>query len=423
MIVAHLGPPLRRQGGPAGYLSQLAGALAGDTGTHTVLFPAAAPAARRAAPMALGAVVTAARRARRTWFGAPRRFRPDLADLIRTNGPVASQVDEAWAAMQRESQPSLTHAAAAGADVLVAHDTPTADAALQEGSGDRQVWLMVHNPMPLGLYLAWCWGVPEERWEQVAAYPDVRDAIDRERRVMAAVDRLLLPSPEAGRELVRADPRLEAVVARATWLLSGATGREPERPRRTPRDRREWRLPEDRPVGLFLGNALPYRGLDLLMGALDELPASSVLPGIVAVAGPAADGLPFHPRLRALGAVQDVADLLSVVDFVINVNRFSLFDLSIVEALEAGRPLLLAPVGGNLTVRNLGAGAVMLGDLMSTGVASGLTRMFALTAADRAALGARSRAVWEAHLSPVHLGARHLRLYDEAASVARTRVG
>jgi glycosyltransferase involved in cell wall biosynthesis len=282
---------------------------------------------------------------------------------------------------------------------------------------------MVHNPMPLGLYLAWCWGVPEERWEQVAAYPDVRAASDRERRVMAAVDRLLLPSPEAGRELVRADPRFESVVARATWLLSGATGRDPDQPCRTPRNRRGWRLPEDRPVGLFLGNALPYRGLDLLIGAIDGLPAPSKLPGIVAVAGPAADELPFHPRLRALGAVGDVADLLAVVDFVININRFSLFDLSVIEALEAGRPLLLGPVGGNLTFRNLGAGAVMLDDLSVGGVAKGLARMFGLTSADRARLGARSRAAWEAHLSPPQSGARHLRLYDEAASVARTRVG
>jgi glycosyltransferase involved in cell wall biosynthesis len=424
MIVAHLGPRSGRQGGPAGYLAELGAAVAGVTAPHTVLVPPAAPEPVRLPRSSINALSTVLRRARRTWIGAPQFGRPFARDLAREGGPAHAQIAAAWDAMQRESRESLVAAAEASADVLFAHDAPTAEAALVGRSHNRQVWLMAHNPMPLGLYLAWCWGVPEERWETVAAYPDVRSSTDREFRVFSEVDRLLFPSPEAGRELARVDARFERVVAKATWLLTGASPPPRQQPDTAAGDtRRRWGLGSDSTVGLFIGNALAYRGLDLLIAALDLLPPASALPGVVAVAGCPADTLPFHRRLRALGHVRDVAGLLSAVDFVVNVNRFSLFDLSTIEAAQAGRPLLLSPVGGNLTFRNLGAGAVMLDGLSPADTARGLERMFSLPAAERAALGARSRAAWEGHLTPSHLRARHLALYEEAASKPRAHAG
>src|SRR5260370_3439269 len=53
---------------------------------------------------------------------------------------------------------------------------------------------------------------------------------------------------------------------------------------------------------------------------------------------------------------------LASVDFLINVNRFTLFDLSTIEAAQAARPLLLHAVGGNRTFERLGAGCIMLDD-------------------------------------------------------------
>jgi hypothetical protein len=138
---------------------------------------------------------------------------------------------------------------------------------------------------------------------------------------------------------------------------------------------------------------------------------------VIAVAGCPAEQIPFHPRLRALGTVTDVADLLAAVDFVINVNRFSLFDLSTIEAVEAGRPLLLSPVGGNLTFRDLGAGCVMIESLEPSAIAAGVRTAFAMPASVRAELGARSRACYDAHLTPRHLRQRHVDLYDAAAAI------
>jgi glycosyltransferase involved in cell wall biosynthesis len=126
------------------------------------------------------------------------------------------------------------------------------------------------------------------------------------------------------------------------------------------------------------------------------------------------DTLPLHPRLTALGRVDEVAELMASVDFLINVNRFSLFDLSIIEALEAGLPLLLTAVGGNCTFRDLGAGCLMFDDLTPEAVARGIARGFRMSDRERLALAGRSRACYDSHLTLRHLRDRHVAAYDAA---------
>ena len=152
---------------------------------------------------------------------------------------------------------------------------------------------------------------------------------------------------------------------------------------------------------------------DLVPGTCEMMPADAKL--AVAVAGPPADRVPAHPRLRALGRVEDVASLLQSVDFLINVNRFTLFDLSTIEATQAGKALLLHAVGGNRAFERLGAGCVMLSDLEPSTVARGLTAMATLDSSSLGALAERSRSCWQEHLTPRHMWERHLALYDEVA--------
>jgi glycosyltransferase involved in cell wall biosynthesis len=421
MIVAHLGPASARQGGPAGYIAQLAAAIdAHGSGPHTVVFP---PQASETATTRSGSgttLFTALRRLRRTLVGAPAYYRPPTAQLVRVGGHGDALLADVWASVQADAGPALSRALEANADVLFAHDPPTAEAALTHRVDGREVWLMMHSPMPLALYLVWCWGVPEDTWQNVRSFPDVQSWIARELRVMSDVDRLLIPCQEAAGELVRVFSRFEQVMGRATYLMTGAAGplrRSPELARDNLR--RQWGLPIDRPVGLFIGNAQPYRGLDLLLVSLAHLTSGSDVPGVVAVAGCPPDRLPYHPRLRALGHVRDVSDLLAAVDFVINVNRFSLFDLSTIEAAEAGRPLLLSPVGGNLTFRDLGAGCLMLDELTPRAIADGIARMFRLAPGERNQLGLASRTAYERHLTPRHLRDRHMSLYEAALPRAR----
>jgi glycosyltransferase involved in cell wall biosynthesis len=299
-------------------------------------------------------------------------------------------------------------------DVLFAHDPAVAERLLSLRLPGQQVWLMVHSPMPIALYLAWAFGVPEWEWTAIASLPDTRQWIDWELDLWSRVDRLVAPCPEAIVELARVDARF-GVPRDIGYVLTGASG--PARAFASDTRealRRRWKLPANEPIGLFLGSAQPYRGLDALLAAVDALPDST--PGRVAIAGPSRDAAPRHRRLLWLGQVREVSDLLQAVDFVVNVNRFSLFDLSMIEALEAGRPLLMHGIGGNLRFATLGAGCRLLSDLHPSTIARGLGELFTMDSAEREALGRQSRALYESELTPDHLWSRHAALYDNAAA-------
>ena len=423
MRVVHVGPPPARLGGPAGYLHELSRAAEGrDARGHEVLFPPPPPEAPQKPAAPLSAWREAARKVKRRLLGAPRRYRPPQAELRERGGRIHRMMEETAVQVVAESAASL-ELGRQGGGVLFTHDVFAAEHLLEqhplEESG-QEVWLLVHAPFPIALYLVWSWGVPEMPWQEILALPDVAAWVERELAVWKKVHRLILPCREAGEELVRCDSRFAAPLGRADWLLTGAAGPAPADPSASRAAlRARWGLPADRPVGLFLGNSQPYRGLDALLAALPLLPSEGDLPGVLAVAGPAPESLPSHPRLHSLGRVADVAGLLRAVDFVVNVNRFSLFDLSTIEAAEAGLPLLLHSTGGNRTFRDLGAGCGMIPDLSPGSIAAGLASLLGLTARERDALGRASRACYEAHLTPARLWDRHLDLYDRAAELRK----
>jgi glycosyltransferase involved in cell wall biosynthesis len=273
---------------------------------------------------------------------------------------------------------------------------------------------MLHAPMPLALYLAWSWSVPEVEWKEILTFPDVRALIDRELDVCRRVDRIIVPCPEAIDEFVRCDRRFESIRRRASFVMTGARRSNTTLPASRDDTRALFGLPLDEPVGLFLGNQEPYRGLDRLLCGLEALDEPRIVPGAIAIAGPDPRHLPSTRRVRPLGRVNDVPALLSAVDFVVNVNRFNLFDLSIIEALEAGRPLLLHATGGNRAFARLGAGCDLIVDLEASSIAAGLERMFTMPRASLAALGARSRACYESHMTLDAFRDAHERLYATA---------
>jgi glycosyltransferase involved in cell wall biosynthesis len=316
--------------------------------------------------------------------------------MLRTTG--ADIKDEAHASLAA----ALEHG-----DVIFTHEPFSADAALSQRRSGQQVWMMCHGVTPMALYSVWSWGVPEADWRSLVDYPDVRTWTDWELDTWTRVDRLVLPCPEAGESFRTIDARFTAVIDRASFVLSGASapapGNGPSPLGNSSGER----------VGLYLGSGEPYRGFDVLAKAVELVPSSLKL--AIAVAGPPAGKVPAHPCFRALGRVEDVASLLQSVDFLINVNRFTLFDLSTIEATQAGKPLLLHAVGGNRAFERLGAGCIMLPDLEPPTVAGGLTAMATLNSASLAALAERSQSCWQQHLTPRHMWERHLALYDEVS--------
>ncbi len=311
--------------------------------------------------------------------------------------------------VRSETQPSLA-SAIADADLIYTHDLFSAESALAERRPGQQVWAMCHGVMPMGLYAAWSWGVPEADWRELVELPDVRASIEWETGVWRRVDGIVLPCPEAGDSYRQIDVRFSDVFARARFILSGASAPPKAGGADLPGPRTA-----DHRVGLYLGNPEPYRGLDALVAGIRALPADSNV--TIAVAGPDPARLPAHPAIKALGRVEDVRSLLETVNFVINVNRFSLFDLSTIEAVEVGKPLLLHATGGNRAFERLGAGCMMLPDITPAAIAGGLARMAALDASALSALGRASRACWETQLTPQHMWQRHLDFYDTLEDV------
>jgi glycosyltransferase involved in cell wall biosynthesis len=400
MIVAHVGPPPRRIGGPAGYLYQLKTAATIDsTPRHDVRFPAeengTPPAPTTSPPLGL------LTRIRRKLFG-PKFYRPPVSELARPHGLIDRMIHDVSASILRESEPSLD-AALQSADVIFTHDSFSADAALARRRPTQQVWMLCHGVTPMALYIAWSWALPETEWQALAMYADVRTWSEWERSVWNRVDRFILPCVEAGDSFRMIDTALAPVMDRADALLSGAAAPASTGSAMTIR-RGAGR------VGLYLGSPEPYRGFDALVSAVRALPPDTDL--VIAVAGPDPAKVPADPRFIALGRVSDVASLLASVDFLINVNRFSLFDLSTIEAVEAGKPLLLHSVGGNRAFARLGAGCVMIADLQPATIAAGLLEMASIDRQTLESLGARSRACWERELTPVRMWRRHLDFYD-----------
>jgi glycosyltransferase involved in cell wall biosynthesis len=420
MRVAHIAPPLARTGGASGYLLQLRDGLAGlDAGPHQVTFPDEAPGVSAAPAQSTARQIGG--RLKRMLFGKPVFYRPDPHAWQQSHGPLDEHIGRAVADMRTAAEPVLAREAE-NADVLFAHDLGSAEAALERRRKRQSVWLMMHTPMPIALYLAWNWGLPEQDWPELLAYPDVKRWVERELNVCRRAERLVLPCREAAEELARCDARFGPLLRKADLVLTGAAAPPPANAHATRAAlRARWYLPIDQRVGLFIGSAQAYRGLDALLGGLSLLRDDIVIPGTIAVAGPDRASVPAHDRVRVLGRIEDVTSLLRAVDFIVNVNRFSLFDLSLIEATEAGRPLLLHDTGGNRTFRTLGAGVEPIADLAPATVAAGLERLFGMPQTELDELGSRSRRCYEEHLKPAQFAGRHLALYDKVAGVKRRR--
>ena len=194
MRIAHIGPPLARRGGPSGYLLQLADASRAKLPRdHVLTFP------RRAAPSAAIAPSLTSRaraglgRLKRAIAGTPVFLRPDAEEVRREGGAIDALVAASMRSVVVENAERLADAVASGADVLFSHEPAVAERLIEVRRPGQQVWLMMHAPMPIGLDMAWSWGLPEWDWQVLATLPDTRRWIQWELDVCAGVDRLITP--------------------------------------------------------------------------------------------------------------------------------------------------------------------------------------------------------------------------------------
>src|SRR5882672_7062034 len=141
MIVAHVGPPTGRIGGPAGYLHQLkSAALADPRPRHDVRFPEPSAGGGRPSKLSTTPSLSLLTRVRRKVFG-PKFYRPPAGDLEQAGGVVDRMMRELTRDVRADTKSSLT-AALAAADIVFTHDSFSTESALDERRPGQRVWMM-----------------------------------------------------------------------------------------------------------------------------------------------------------------------------------------------------------------------------------------------------------------------------------------
>ena len=178
MIVAHVGPPAARQGGPAGYLAQLAARHSMTYGSgHTTFACRRGRHRQRHAPLPRlrrGRLATRATIAPNVSRAAAILSAGDraAADGWRTG---ARDCSTAWEGAQRGSAAALAgrrrrkcrHA------VRARHPRCRSRARRRGRQGSRSGCSST-VPMPIALYIVWCWGVPERPGRRSRSFPTCR---------------------------------------------------------------------------------------------------------------------------------------------------------------------------------------------------------------------------------------------------------
>jgi glycosyltransferase involved in cell wall biosynthesis len=128
-------------------------------------------------------------------------------------------------------------------------------------------------------------------------------------------------------------------------------------------DRKRWRLPEEGPVALFVGDIrIPRKNLDTVLHALAQVPELHLAVAGVVEGSPypqLATSLGLTERVHFLGFRQDVPELMQAVDLLVFPSRYEPFGLVVIEAMASGLPVVTARTTGAAEIVTPEAGIVM----------------------------------------------------------------
>jgi glycosyltransferase involved in cell wall biosynthesis len=201
------------------------------------------------------------------------------------------------------------------------HDCMTMAACLDLLPAGQKVILQSHCPqLPSEEEAGWSRGEDDVAWVRRAE----RDAFSR-------ADVCVLPN-EHSRDIYA--PLLSAT-SRVEYLLSGC---RPMTPRCVPP------LDPQYIYYLYLGRRLEIKGFDLVLEAFQRAHGENSRLRLLIVGG----GAPVEmPGVIDIGRSEEPASWLAACDYLVCGNRQSYFDLSIMEALSLGTPLIMTNTGGH----------------------------------------------------------------------------
>ena len=177
---------------------------------------------------------------------------------------------------------------------------------------------------------------------------------------------------------------------------------------------------EPRRGGLFVGRLAPEKGVDVLLAALDAVPAAEL---DVVGAGPEAPKVAAHPRARLLGwrPPHEVRARMARAAYLVMPSLwYENFPRTLVEAFAAGLPVIASRLGALEELVDDG----FTGTLFEPGSAPSLARR--LDEAERSPqalrrMGRHARLVYETAFTPDTNYERLMAIYDSALAEYRSR--
>lgn len=286
-------------------------------------------------------------------------------DMVREVSPRLDRAHaRALAAHLRELRPDIVHTHSSKAGVLGRH------ASLRTGVGAR-----VHTPHTFAFLFAALFGPLKRRvYRSIEAHYARRTA------------RLVAVSPSEAETF-----RASGVVA-PDKVRVVPNGVDPARfAGADPADLAALGLDPTRPVAGVIGLLYAAKGQDLALRALAQVPDLQLLvvgPGDQAEVRALAAELGVDGRVVFTGARDDVPALLAALDFLVLPSRWEGMPYIVIEAMAAGLAVLAHPVDGARDLVEHGVTGHLTGSIDAGELAAGMGQLLALTAEERAALGA-----------------------------------
>jgi glycosyltransferase involved in cell wall biosynthesis len=150
----------------------------------------------------------------------------------------------------------------------------------------------------------------------------------------------------------------------------------------------------DVPVAVCVGRVARQKGQDVLLRAWPQVLRSCPDAELVLVGGGEEElDLPGPPRVRAVGAVDDVRPWLSAADVVVFPSRWEGLSLGLLEAMAVGRSTVVSAIPGLVEVVDGSTGAAVPADDAAALAAAVVERLRSpeLRASEGAAAAARAR--------------------------------
>jgi glycosyltransferase involved in cell wall biosynthesis len=238
-----------------------------------------------------------------------------------------------------------TCAALLNCDFLVVHENHIAERILHfYPRAAHKLGLITHAPTffvdELATYL-FPW-LPEE---QLYDDPVVTEFRRRELAVMQSVRAVLWPCPAAHEAYQGWD---DLAQAGQVWNVYAETGCGRPTPGIEAAElRRRWGIPPDVCIALYLGRPHPHKGWLRFLEWANWYRRQSRDHWRFLFAGPPPD-MAFHlSAVQCLGYVRDNGAALLAADLVVIPNRYTYFDLGVLEAMSLGARVAVSPTGGN----------------------------------------------------------------------------